>query len=55
MAVENPTTKDIGRVLNKMQAEYRVEGASHPAQWIAGEGRVVVTWPKSKEKLIEVL
>ena len=53
MAVENPTTKDIARVLDKMHIEYRVESESHPAHWTAREGRVVAGWQKSKEKLIK--
>jgi len=54
-AVKNPTIADIQRAMKKAGLLFRTEQKHHPAYWWKREGRLVVTWDKSKEKLLKVV
>lgn len=54
-AVKNPTIADIQRAMKKAGLSFRTEQKHHPAYWWKREGRLVVTWDKSKEKLLKVV
>jgi signal recognition particle subunit SRP19 len=53
LGVKAPALADLERVLTKLGIAYRAEENHHPEHWIRREGRVVVTWPESKELLIK--
>ncbi len=54
-AVKNPTIADIERATKKAGLSFRVEQKHHPAYWWKREGRLVVHWDKSKEKLLKLV
>ena len=53
LAVKSPTLGNLERALRKVRLTYRVEQKHHPAMWDKKEGRVIVTWKESKEKLLK--
>ncbi|HUU75858.1 MAG TPA: signal recognition particle subunit SRP19/SEC65 family protein [Methanoregulaceae archaeon] len=52
-AVKSPTITDLERAIKKAGLPFRVEQKHHPAYWWKREGRLLVTWDQSKEKLIK--
>jgi len=54
-AVKNPSIADIERATKKAGLQFRVEQKPHPAYWWKREGRLVVNWDKSKEKLMRLI
>lgn len=53
LAVKGPTLGNLEKALKKARLTYRVEPKQHPALWDKKEGRVLVTWKESKEKLLK--
>ena len=53
LAVPEPKMADLERAAKKNGISYRVEEKPHPSCWMKREGRLVVTWPGSKEMLLK--
>jgi signal recognition particle subunit SRP19 len=54
-AVKEPTLADIEKAAKKSGLSCRTEQKHHPAFWWKKEGRLVVTWDKSKEQLLKTV
>ena len=54
-AVKNPTIADIERATKKAGLQFRIEQKHHPSYWWKREGRLVINWNKSKEKLLKMV
>jgi signal recognition particle subunit SRP19 len=52
LGVKGPVLTDLERALKRSNITYRVEDHHHPARWTRREGRIIVEWTESKEKLI---
>jgi len=52
-AIKNPTLVDIENSLKKNGLKFLAEQKHHPGHWSRREGRVVVTWDKSKQELLK--
>ena len=51
-AVSDPTLADLERAAKRSGLVFRSEQKHFPARWWLKEGRIVVTWSESKEKLL---
>lgn len=51
-AVREPTLADLERAAKRSGLVFRAEQKHFPARWWLKEGRIVVTWSGSKEKLL---
>ena len=52
-AVPNPSLADLEVALKKNGIPFKAEPKPHPGHWSRREGRVVVTWDKSKYELLK--
>jgi signal recognition particle subunit SRP19 len=52
-AIKTPTLVDLETSLKKSGVKYIAEQKHHPGHWAKREGRLVVTWDKSKIELLK--
>lgn len=52
-AIKNPTLVDLENSLKKNGFKFIAEQKHHPSHWARREGRIVVTWEKSKQELLK--
>ncbi len=52
LAQKGVNMQDLERALKKTGLPYRVEAGSHPSYWHRRDGRAVVAWSESKERLL---
>ena len=51
-AARDPSLADLERAVKKTGLQFRVEQKHYPSRWWVKEGRVLVQWSGSKEKLM---
>jgi signal recognition particle subunit SRP19 len=54
-ATKNPTLVDLENSLKKNGLKFHAEQKHHPGHWARHEGRMVVTWDKSKQELLKIV
>lgn len=52
-AVRDPSLADLERAVKRTGLRFRVEQKHFPARWWMKEGRILVEWSDSKEKLLK--
>ncbi|MCQ8894630.1 MAG: signal recognition particle subunit SRP19/SEC65 family protein [Methanolinea sp.] len=52
-AVRDPTLADLERAAKGSGLSFRPEQKHYPSRWWLREGRIVVQWDESKEKLLK--
>lgn len=52
-AVREPSLADLERAVKRTGLRFRVEQKHFPARWWMKEGRILVEWSESKEKLLK--
>ncbi len=52
-AVKDPTLMDLEKAVKRSGLSFRVEQKHYPSRWWQKEGRILVQWKESKEKLLK--
>jgi len=52
-AVRDPTIADLERAVKRTGLRFRIEQKHYPSRWWVKEGRILVEWTESKEKLVK--
>lgn len=52
-AVREPSLADLERAVKRTGLRFRMEQKHFPARWWMKEGRILVEWSESKEKLLK--